>query len=57
MANNNVPIGAVQRILGHDNRTTTETYLHTLGSAERDAIAILELSGRNFHTAGSSVPL
>ncbi|MBN2568692.1 MAG: tyrosine-type recombinase/integrase [Deltaproteobacteria bacterium] len=40
MENNNVPIGAIQRILGHENRTTTEIYLHSIGSADRDAMAI-----------------
>jgi site-specific recombinase XerD len=28
MDNNNVPIGSIQRIFGHENRTTTEIYLH-----------------------------
>jgi integrase len=35
MDSNNVPIGAIQRILGHENRTTTEIYLHSIGNAER----------------------
>jgi len=35
------PIGAIQRILGHESRTTTEIYLHSIGKAEREAMKIL----------------
>jgi integrase len=42
MDSKNVPIGAIQRILGHENRTTTEIYLHSIGGSERDAIHALE---------------
>ena len=44
MENGNVPIGAIQRILGHENRTTTEIYLHSIGDSERQAMAIYEQS-------------
>ena len=37
-----VPIGVIQRILGHENRKTTEGYLHSVGEAERKAMQRLE---------------
>ncbi len=37
-----VPIGVIQRILGHQNRRTTEGYLHSIGEAERAAMKKLE---------------
>jgi integrase len=50
MDDNNVPIGAIQRILGHENRTTTEIYLHSVSGAERRAIEVFERASRNSHT-------
>ncbi len=42
MERRNVPIGSIQRILGHEKRTTTEIYLHSIGEAEREAMEIFE---------------
>jgi len=50
MENSNVPIGSIQRILGHENRKTTEIYVHSLGQAEREAIAVYERASRFSHT-------
>lgn len=44
MDNSNVPIRAIQKILGHENLSTTEIYLHSFGTAEREAISAYELA-------------
>lgn len=44
MENSNVPVGAIQRILGHQNRSTTEIYLHSLDGIEQEAMSIYELA-------------
>ena len=46
----NVNIGSTQRILGHENRKTTEIYLHSVGEAEREAMRIFEEACENSHT-------
>jgi integrase len=38
----NGPIESIPLILGHENRTTTENYLHSIGEAEREAMAVIE---------------
>ena len=46
MENANVPIGAIQRILGHSGRRTTAIYLHSLGDSEREAMAVFDQVSR-----------
>jgi hypothetical protein len=51
MHGNNVHIGAIQRILGHENRKTTEIDLHSMGALERFAIDSFEQAREKFRTA------
>ena len=48
----NVPVGSIQRILGHESRTTTtEIYLHSIGDSDRIAMDVLNESFGEFpHT-------
>jgi len=42
MDRSNVPIGEIQKVLGHRDRRTTEIYLHPSGKGSREAIDALE---------------
>jgi site-specific recombinase XerD len=42
MDNNNVSIGVIQEILGHENRTTTEIYLHSVSGTTHKAMQVYE---------------
>jgi len=50
MDNSGVPIGSIQRILGHEQRSTTEVYLQSIGNSERQAMAVFEEASNNSHT-------
>jgi len=47
---NNVPIVAIQKILGHENRKTTEIYLHSNDDLEKNAIRAFERAREKSHT-------
>ena len=50
MDNQNAPLGSIQRILGHENRSTTEIYLHSVSPDEREAVEAYEAARKKSHT-------
>ena len=60
MESRNIPIGSIQRILGHSSKMTTEIYLHQIAEADRHAIKVLEQADSGYflthksHTGGES---
>jgi integrase len=46
----NVNISSIQRLLGHENRTTTEIYLHSINESEREAIKVFDEIAKKSHT-------
>jgi integrase len=50
-----VPIGSIQRILGQEQRKTTEIYLQSIGDSERQPMAMFEEASRNSHTDSHTV--
>ncbi len=49
MDRNGVPLGAIQEILGHQNRETTEIYLHSTDADKHDAMKCYERARQNSH--------
>lgn len=46
MESNGIPISVIQEILGHENRKTTERYIHSIGNSKVEAFKILQKNRR-----------
>jgi integrase len=49
-----VNLGSIQRLLGHENRTTTEIYLHSINESEREAIKVFDELEKKSHSKSHS---
>jgi integrase len=47
LANENVPLITISKLLGHSSRLTTEIYLHSIGESERAAMDVFEKARSN----------
>ena len=45
-----VNLGSIQRLLGHESRTTTELYLHSINESEREAIKVFDELAKKSHS-------
>ena len=52
MENIGIPISHIQEILGHENRKTTEGYIHSLGNNKIKAIEKLQNARENMTSSG-----
>jgi integrase len=56
MDNAGVNTGSIQRLLGHENRRTTDIYLHSIGDSERDAMDIFDQANQCFEKKSHTNP-
>ena len=55
MDNCNIPLGSIQRILGHENRSTSEIYLDSPNQTEFEARAVYVQARGKLHSDSPSI--